>query len=353
MSNTRTRKLAPNEKLFFGEVNYFLNLLKVYPTGLLSVVSDTWNLWEVCTKILPMIKSEVLARDGKLVIRPDSGDPADILCGTVPAMDESEHIFFDNDDLAGYEGELKALLEENGGEYAILFAKNTDTGVVYQYEMEQGDFIESPDVYENRVYDIKEVEYTPAEKGVVELLWDVFGGTVNEQGFKVLDSHIGAIYGDSITLERAKNIMQRLADKGFAYSNVVLGVGSYTYQYNTRDTFGFAIKATYGEVSKPKPGGFQRTVKNDQGIVVDFQQEVMTEGREIFKDPITDDGTKKSAKGLLRVDKDKDGKYVLRDRQTWDQEKGGELETVFLDGKLVKTQTLAEIRARVIENTPV
>ena len=85
-------------------------------------------------------------------------------------------------------------------------------------------------------------------KGVIELLWDVFGGTVNEQGYKVLDPHIGAIYGDSITIDRADEICARLEAKGFASTNVVLGIGSFTYQYNTRDTFGFAMKATYVEV---------------------------------------------------------------------------------------------------------
>ena len=115
-----------------------------------------------------------MARDGKLVIRPDSGNPVDVICG-------------ENENLGGN---------------------------------------------------------TPQEKGVVELLWDTFGGTVNEQGFKVLDAHIGAIYGDSITTERAEQICERLAKKGFATTNVVLGIGSFTYQFNTRDTFGFAMKAT-------------------------------------------------------------------------------------------------------------
>ena len=107
-------------------------------------------------------------------------------------------------------------------------------------------------------------------------MWDIFGGIENSKGFKELDSHIGAIYGDSITLERATQICERLKLKGFASTNVVLGIGSFTYQYNTRDTFGFAMKATYGEVDG--------------------------NGREIYKDPITDDGTKKSAKGLMKIE---------------------------------------------------
>jgi len=227
----------------------------VYPAGIVSIVSDTWDLWKVCTQFLPELKESILARDGKVVIRPDSGNPADILCGLARGFEEAN---------------------------------------------------------------------TPADKGVVELLWDVFGGTVNDKGYKVLDPHIGAIYGDSITLERADEICRRLEAKGFASTNVVLGIGSYTYQYNTRDTFGFAMKATYGEVNG--------------------------EGREIYKDPITDDGTKKSAKGLLCVDRNPEtGRLELEDQVSKDRELQGEMQTIFKDGVLLVDQSLSEIRQRVAE----
>jgi nicotinamide phosphoribosyltransferase len=235
------------------EESTFRRLLETYPKGILSVVSDTWDLWRVCTQHVVALKEEILARDGKLVIRPDSGDPVDILCGDI------------------------TIAVENGG-----------------------------------------IE-TPASKGVIELLWDVFGGTVNEQGYKVLDSHIGAIYGDSITIERADEICRRLEAKGFASTNVVLGIGSFTYQFNTRDTFGFAMKATYCEI-----GG---------------------KGQEIFKDPITDDGTKKSATGLLCVTRDEyNGEYMLTDRVDWATSQSGDLKTVYLNGTFENTTTLAEIR---------
>ncbi len=201
-----------------------------------------------------------MTRDGKLVIRPDSGDPVDILCGT--------QIFEDSDHYNDYELSREAIL-------------------------------------------------SPEEKGVIELLWDVFGGTVNEQGYKVLDPHIGAIYGDSITIDRADEICRRLEAKGFASTNVVLGIGSFTYQYNTRDTFGFAMKATYVEVNG--------------------------EGREIFKDPITDDGTKKSATGLLSVH-NHDGEYVLIDHCTWEGERIGSLQTIYKDGYFENVTTLTKIR---------
>jgi nicotinamide phosphoribosyltransferase len=234
-------------------------LLEIYPTGILSVVSDTWDLWRVCTEYISVLKEEILARDGKLVIRPDSGDPVDILCGLA------------------------------GG---------------------------NPNSYTSD---------TPQYKGVIELLWDVFGGTVNEQGYKVLDPHIGAIYGDSITIDRADEICRRLEAKGFASTNVVLGIGSFTYQYNTRDTFGFAMKATYVAVNG--------------------------EGREIFKDPITDDGTKKSATGLLRVEEliGSHGKSImLKDKVSWEEEDGGLLQVIYENGKFYNQTTLTEIRKKLM-----
>ena len=211
-------------------------------------MSDTWDLWKVLTVYLPKLKNEIVEREGKVVIRPDSGDPVDIICGNTNGKNENER------------------------------------------------------------------------KGVIELLWETFNGSVNTKGYRELDPHIGAIYGDSITITRAEEICERLKKKGFASTNVVLGIGSYTYQYNTRDTFGFAMKATYGEVRG--------------------------KGREIFKDPITDDGTKRSDRGLMKIELE-DGKYKLTDQVTWGEEKQGELNEVFRDGKLLIDQTLGEIRRRM------
>ncbi len=160
----------------------------------------------------------------------------------------------------------------------------------------------------------------PKDKGVVELLWEIFGGTINKEEFKVLDPHIGAIYGDSITTERAEQICKRLHDKGFATTNVVLGIGSFTYQFNTRDTFGFAMKAT--------------------SVVVEGER------REIFKDPITDDGIKKSAKGLIRVDL-VDGTYKFTDQVSLVEEEKGELQIIYNNGKFLNPTNLEQIRERI------
>ena len=159
-------------------------------------------------------------------------------------------------------------------------------------------------------------------KGLIECLWDIFGGTFTEEGYQLLDSHIGAIYGDAITLERQEEIYRRLMDKGFVPS-VVLGVGSFSYQYVTRDTHGSAVKATH-------------VTKNNIDTPV-------------FKDPKTDPG-KKSAKGLLRVERDDSGKLVMHDQQDWLQEGGGLLSIVFINGSLVRRTTLKEIRKVMSES---
>ena len=196
MQNTRVRELTKNEKTTFSDLNYFKNLLKIYPTGILSVVSDTFDLWSVLTKVIPTLKEEILARDGKLVIRPDSGDPADILCG-----EHEPHRVIS-----------KKVIDE-------LFILPTGQKFIFIEESEENKFYtKTKDGYVDYVYE-------PKHKGVIELLWDIFGGTTNEQGYKVLNPHIGAIYGDSITLERADEICRRLENKGFASTNVVFGIG--------------------------------------------------------------------------------------------------------------------------------
>lgn len=237
-----------------NEQDLFEHLLtNVYPNGLFSVVSDTWDFWKVVTEYLPNLKEKILARDGKVVIRPDSGDPVKIIIGD----------------------------------------KNANPN-------------------------------TPEYKGLIECLWDIFGGETNELGYKVLDSHIGAIYGDSITLERAEAICTGLKDKGFATTNIVFGIGSYSYQYHTRDTFGFAVKATYA--------------------IVDGEE------RFLFKDPKTDDGTKRSQRGRVSVKVNSDGSTSWEDNLNKDQDMNSDndLKTIFVDGKLVKEFTLAEIRERLV-----
>lgn len=244
-----------------AEFDTFKRLItEVYPTGTRAIVSDTFNLWRVVSDFLPRLKEAILNTPpnakgipGKLVVRPDSGDPADILCGDPLAP-------------AG----------------------------------------------------------SPEFKGVIELLWENFPGGITSTGHRRLDPHIGAIYGDSITPIVAEAICRRLHEKNFATDFGPLGIGSFSFRYTTRDTYGFAMKATACEVN---------------GVPMN-----------LFKDPVTDGGKalKKSAKGLLHVSFDAATKdYTLTQEVSKEVEKTGELLPVFENDKLLRRYTFQECRNRL------
>lgn len=257
--STEHSVMCSNFAIDGDEVTHIRRLLKeIYPHQNFSMVSDSYDYWNLVNVILPEIKEDVLAHDGCLAVRGDSGDPVQIVTQTV----------------------FK--------------------------------------------------------------LWDIFGGTVNSKGFKVLNPHVKALYGDSITPQRCKRIYQILMNNGFAINNVSLGVGSFSmqcleyweanpldnsglvqsvqYAPFTRDTFGIAVKATYAEDIDGKS--------------------IM-----IFKNPKTDSGHfKKSQRGCCRVSKDGD-EYTYEDGLTWEEaQDNNELKTVFKNGKLLKVYTLDEVR---------
>lgn len=231
-------------------------ITEVYPSGFASIVSDTWDLWKVLTDVIGGLKNEIMARDGKIVVRPDSGNPVKIICGDPESDNELE------------------------------------------------------------------------QKGVIEVLWDIFGGAISEQGYKVLDSHIGCIYGDAITLERCEAICEGLKKKGFASTNMVYGIGSFTYQYNTRDTFGFALKSTH--------------------VVIDGEEV------NIYKDPATDtDKIKKSLTGRVCVGEDETGIFCVDGLSVYQQERFKDqdlLEDIFVNGNLLRDEKFSDIRKKLLKN---
>ncbi len=228
------------------ELKAFNAVLDQFPTGNISIVSDTYDLWKVISDVLPQVRERILERAGTVLIRPDSGDPVEIVCG------------------------------------------NNN------------------------------------QKGVVELLWNLFGGSVDDMGLRVLDSHIKVIYGDAITIDRCDRICVGLMRLGFSPLNVVFGIGSYTYQYVTRDTYGFALKATHA--------------------IIDGQEKML------FKDPITDTNhIKKSPRGLCEVGR-VDGKIKYVDGLTIATQRAMKkesiLQLVYENGNFYNNQTLDEIRKR-------
>lgn len=235
----------------YGDDDAYLKAMitEAHPTGIISVVSDGYDFWDVINRVLPSLKDVIEKRDGKLVIRPDSGDPVKIVCGDADASTEWER------------------------------------------------------------------------KGAVERLWEIFGGTTTTQGYKCLTACVGLIYGDAITLDRATRMLAGLKSKGFASTNVVLGIGSFTYQYTTRDTFNMALKST---------------------LAVRDGKEIL-----IFKNPKTDDGTKYSQRGRVIVERSPDGKLTWRDGLSLsDHVPTNLLLDRFVDGRVVNMTTFAEVRAR-------
>ena len=258
------------------ELETFRRLIcEVYPNGIVSIVSDTWDFWQVVEDFLPKLKKEIIARDGRVVIRPDSGDPVDIICG----LRTNPH--------------FNTRIVE--GRYYCCYA---------------------PFDIDSEYVEISEGQYY----GAYYMLGKTFGWNTTDTGFRYPSTKVGLLYGDSITLERQKQIYMRLEGAGMAACNLVLGVGSFTYQFKSRDSLGFAVKATACKING--------------------------ELKEIFKQPKTDDGTKNSLKGLIAI-YEENGTYVAKDCVSEAEEMTGALEPVFVNGSLVKDYSLSEIRERI------
>jgi nicotinamide phosphoribosyltransferase len=226
------------------EAQAFEKLIQQHPTGTLAIVADSYDFWNVMTAVLPRLKEAVMAREGKIVIRPDSGNPEHVLLGDPDADPAS-----------------------------------------------------------------------PQGKGIVVLLDEIFGHTVNGKGFRVLDPHVGVIYGDGMYYERIERVLAGLRDRGYASSSCAFGVGGILLQNHSRDDMGFAFKAT----------------------------RCVTDGRpmDVVKDPLTD-VKKRSHAGLIRLTED----FRTEDRVSEEQEATGLLKTVFKDGEVVRC-TWEEVVARM------
>jgi nicotinamide phosphoribosyltransferase len=253
------------------ELGTFRRLLtEVYPSGILSVVSDTWDLWRVLTEYVPALKDVILARNGKLVIRPDSGHPVKIMCG-------------------------------------------------------------NPDMMLNEwPYAKKNLDHHPAGYGALWLLADALGCVPGGGDLPMID-HGGCIYGDGITVERCDEILGQMVNKlKLSPFNMVFGIGSYTYEFVTRDTYGWAMKAT-----AIRMGDFKT------GPVIP-----------IFKKPVTDDGGKFSHRGIVtawRTEESTDERpdHFTKQESTPDELDNCAYEVVFEDGQLLIDPSFETLRKRV------
>ena len=343
--STEHSVMCSNFAIDGDEITHIKRLLtEIYPNNSFSMVSDSYDYWRLVTEILPQCKTEIENHNRYLAIRGDSGDPVEVIAGKkieyVEPYDEeeAEKLFTDTSYTVGwlYEYCRDREIEENCKLYFSFTDKLYEVSVSPDWTNERGAWTDNKYYYVDD-YDFiwEEIEPTAELMGTVWALDQIFGHTVNSKGYKVLAPYIKAIYGDSITPQRCEEIYKRLAAQGYAINNVSLGVGSFSFMclettddegvhYNpyTRDTFGIAIKATYGETATCDP--------------------VM-----IFKNPKAL-SWKKSQKGCVIVAPDGES---YTDEHTYVEAHSpfteNLLKVVFADGRMVKEQSLAEIRNRL------
>jgi len=217
------------------EVDAMRNMLHQYPTGLMACVSDSFDIYNACANIWGgALKEEVLARDGVLIIRPDSGYPPEVVG--------------------------KCL----------------------------------------------------------DILGDKFGYERNKKGYKVLHPKVRLLQGDGIDLSMLDSILMQMKYKNWSADNLTFGSGGGLLQKFDRDSCKFAFKCSAAFIDGAN--------------------------RAVFKDPVTDKG-KTSKAGLLSLVKE-DGKFVTKQDLNLHSYPGNLLKQFFINGRILKEQTLDEIRER-------
>lgn len=499
LASTEHSVMCSSYSLDTDEITHIKKLLtEIYPDRNFSMVSDSYDYWNIISNIIPELKDDILKRSGTLYVRGDSGDPIKIIAGYIDITEKGlsdemikfynkisessniiedfidkvnsmlksgsisrivvpnivisiyEYLFKDERHLddskkflsslelsrnpnttnsteelnelsriinkfqTGYSSfylEVNSLLEMIKGDDTFnqfglsKYPKNEYYRVLAQklgYDLSYVAWKNSDGTYSTFNKDLTESEF----KGTVECLWDIFGGLTNSKGYKVLDDHIRAIYGDSITHKRAEMIFKLLKEKGFASNNVALGAGSFSFHcYEnedgslspyTRDTYMLAVKATYGEycslklldnISVPdmldennteyrtklleslddptkyyfhpigcNPITFAKSIPTGNWILVEVSSDKFKPVM-IFKNPKTDsDNFKRSQRGCCAVyttETDQNGNYTYyqdHDNLTYEDslsDTNNKLELVFSNGKLVKETSIMEIRDRL------
>lgn len=216
------------------ETKAYANMLKQFagPNKLVAVVSDSYDIWNAIDNIWGgELKEQVEKTGGTLVIRPDSGEPVEI----VPLA--------------------------------------------------------------------------------VEKLMDKFGYTINSKGYKLLPPCVRLIQGDGVCAASIEAILAEMRKRGLSADNVAFGMGGELLQKVNRDTQKFAMKAS--------------------AICING------EWRDVYKDPITDQG-KRSKKGRLALIKE-NGVFKTVARSLVNTE-DNQLKPVFRNGKMLVDFTLENVR---------
>lgn len=346
LTSTEHSVMCTDMAIYNNEEHIIKKLLTdTYRNVNFSLVADSRDFWNVVTNILPSLREEIEAHNGFIGIRHDSDEPVHALCGIksinlnkilcgepeVNNFEDFESLVYEivNDDLHFDE------VEEVYFEYKFK-------DITYKGVFDIIPYVESYD-HKGREWIAYETtflreERTPEDKGMVESLYELFGGYTNSKGYKVMNPKLKAVYGDSITIPRAKEIYKRLEEKGFAANNVSLGVGSFSMECLeedgvlkpfTRDSFSIAVKATY-------------CIYNDNGE----EKEIF-----IYKDPKGCSG-KKSLKGLCRVVENYKEMKVVQElnQQQYDLLEPASLFVNYFKDGTVNKYSFKDIRSRMEDN---
>ena len=349
------------------EIPTFKYLFDLYKNVSFAAVCDSYDFWNVLTNILPNNFMKEIDERGKrgvfIGVRHDSAEPVDALCGTIPAMNPNNVLSVKELPSEMVDGDEKLFaisitieemerLNKLGITDLVAIKQFSKWGCKYFHN---GEVVFRLNNLNGRGFnrhvtdDGDEIGWAVAtclnrprtweEKGMVETMYEIFGGSVNSKGYKVLNPGIKAVYGDSITITRAKKIYERLAAKGFAANNVSLGVGSFSFQglenedgtisLFSRDTFSIAVKCCHSKY------------KDEYETVCE---------RHVFKDP-KNFSQKKSAKGLCRVFFNEDGELTYED-ELYEADlvgKNSALITYFKNGQEFK-QNFESIRETIDES---
>lgn len=218
-----------------NETQAYNNMLEQFPQGVVAVVSDSYNVYDACEKIWgEVLKEKVLRRQGTLVVRPDSGNPREVV--------------------------LKVL----------------------------------------------------------EILAAQFGHQTNGKGYRVLNPKVRVIQGDGVNYWTIQDTLTAMNRAGWSADNITFGMGGALLQQLNRDTQKFAFKCS--------------------------NVTVHGKDRDVFKDPV-EGHDKASKRGRLALHF-RDGVWSTKQTRRGADDVDDHLRTVFRDGELLITQTVAQVRER-------
>ncbi len=161
---------------------------------------------------------------------------------------------------------------------------------------------------------------------VFDILFQKFGFTSNEKGYKVLPSQVRVLQGDGIDNNSIRAIYGALKVNGISAENLLLGMGGALLQKLDRDTQKFAFKCSYAELGDRK---------------VDVQKQPV----ELDKHGALQPSFKSSKAGRLKLILTADGYQTTKEEAL--PEYADQLETVFENGVIMREETFEVIKERV------